>query len=132
MMEKPDSTESRDKEESSSPADVLQSLSPSIRKNITTPDDKKSNSKKATPAKSAHRFSKSTIRKCMKLNSEVHMISADAVLCVLKATEVFMESLVKNSYVVSLANNRKSLKVIWDSLYYCAFWFQRFKIHYSL
>ena len=132
MMEKPNSTESRDKEGSSSPADVLQSLSPSISKNIATPDDKKPNSKKATPAKSAHRFSKSTIRKCMKLNSEVHMISADAVLCVLKATEVFMESLVKNTHVVSLANNRKSVKVIWDSLYYCKFWFQRFKIHYSL
>jgi histone H3/H4 len=47
----------------------------------------------------------------MKMNSEVHNISADAIVCVLKATETFLEFLIKNSFEVSLTNNRKSLKV---------------------
>jgi len=80
---------------------------------VSAKDDKRSNNnKKVVATKSVPKFSKATIRKCMKLNSDVHNVSADAVITVLRATEVFMENIIKNSYVVSLANNRKSVKVI--------------------
>jgi histone H3/H4 len=47
----------------------------------------------------------------MKMNDDVHNVSADAILCVSRATELFIDFIANNCLEISLANNRKSIKV---------------------
>ena len=52
-----------------------------------------------------------TTKKMMKFNDAVHNVSADAVICVSKSVELFLEFLAKGCYDISLENNKKSVKV---------------------
>ena len=56
-------------------------------------------------------LSKASVKRIMKLNKEVHQISAEGVTAMCKVTEQFMFFLAYESYEVAAANGRKTIKV---------------------
>ncbi len=55
------------------------------------------------------RFPLGTIKRIMKLDDDVQMLNQEAILCVTKATEFFIESLAKESFGYTSKNKKKTI-----------------------
>lgn len=60
-------------------------------------------------AEKMFRFPLGTIKRIMKLDDDVQMLNQEAILCVTKATEFFIESLAKESFGYTSKNKKKTI-----------------------
>ena len=62
-----------------------------------------------TKAEKMFRFPLGTIKRLVKLDDDVNMVNQEAIFCVSKATEYFIESLAKESFGYTTKNKKKTI-----------------------